>query len=64
MKSAMVDLRTSNGSDCSTIPLRTSRKRCICMRDDSNPSNSTANIGWNSASFDPWPRADRTPCTM
>ena len=53
MKSAMVDLRTSNGSDCSTMPLRTSRKRCICIRDDSSPSNSTANIGWNNASFEP-----------
>ncbi len=64
MKSATVDLRTSKGSVRNTRPLRTSRKRSICMRGDSSPSNSTANMGWNSAAFEPRPRVLRTPCTM
>ena len=64
MKSATVDLRTSKGSVRSAMPLCTSRKRSICWRDDSSPSNSRANIGWKSASLEPRPRLLRTPCTM
>ena len=64
MKSAMVDLRTSNGRLCKTNPPCTSLKRCICRRGDSRPSNSTGNIGWNNASFEPRPLRLRTPCTM
>ena len=64
MKRAMVDLRTSNGRDCNTSPLRTSRNRCSCIFVDTSPSNSTANMGWNSAAFEPRPPEERTPCTM
>ena len=64
INNAMVDFRTSNGRLCSTNPARTSLKRSICCRGDSSPSNSTGNIGWNSASFEPRPLRLRTPCTM
>ena len=64
MKSAMVDLRTSNGTSRSAKPARTSLKRCISCRGDSSPSNSTGNIGWKSASFEPRPLRLLTPWTM
>ena len=65
IKSAMVDLRMSNGISCNAQAARVSRKRCMCCADDgSSPSNSRGNIGWKSASFEPRPLRLRTPWTM
>ncbi len=60
MNSAMVDLRTSKGIDCNTMPLCTSFMRCIDIRDETNPSNSNANMGCMSAMREPRD-AVRTP---
>ena len=64
MKSETVLLRTSNGTLESGTRLRTSFMRCISACGCSTPSNSSRNIGWNSASFEPRPLRLRTPCTM
>ena len=60
----MVDLRTSKGSDCNGKSSTASRKRCISVRGDSNPSIDSGNIGCKSAILLLRPLPDPTPPTI